>query len=514
MVAQISTVAFQGIEARTIEVQVQISGGMPAFTIVGLPDKAVSEAKERVRAALIAIGLSLPPERIIVNLSPADIPKEGSHFDLPIAVGLLVALGVISDEDIAEHLVMGELGLDGSLRAVTGTLPAAIHANSLGMGFICPHASGSEAAWAGQIDIWAPKNLLALINHIKGSQILTPPEPIMTLEELHQPDLIDIKGQEVAKRALEVTAAGGHNLLMVGPPGSGKSMLASRLPGILPPMSPEEALETSMIASLAGELLDGKLTRNRPFRNPHHSASMPALIGGGAKAKPGEVSLANNGVLFLDELPEFSRTTLEALRQPIESGRAVIARAMAHVSYPARFQLIAAMNPCKCGYLDDASQACNRAPRCAADYQTKISGPLYDRIDIHMDVPAVSAADLTLPPPSEGSKTVALRVAHARQLQLDRFQDIAAGKNIYCNAQADGKLLEDIATPSEAGRKLLNSAIENMKLSARGYHRVLKVARTLADMASEEKVQEHHIAEALSYRRISPQIQSSFMKSA
>ena len=303
-------------------------------------------------------------------------------------------------------------------------------------------------------------------------------------------------------------------MLMVGPPGSGKSMLASRLPGILPPMSPEEALETSMIASLAGELLDGKLTRNRPFRNPHHSASMPALIGGGAKAKPGEVSLANNGVLFLDELPEFSRTTLEALRQPIESGRAVIARAMAHVSYPARFQLIAAMNPCKCGYLDDASQACNRAPRCAADYQTKISGPLYDRIDIHMDVPAVSAADLTLPPPSEGSKTVALRVAHARQLQLDRFQDIAPGKNIYCNAQADGKLLEDIAAPSEAGRKLLNSAIENMKLSARGYHRVLKVARTLADMASEEKVQEHHIAEALSYRRISPQIQSSFLKRA
>ena len=514
MVAQISTVAFQGIEARTIEVQVQIAGGMPAFTIVGLPDKAVSEAKERVRAALIAIGLSLPPERITVNLSPADIPKEGSHFDLPIAVGLLVALGVISDEDVVGHIVMGELGLDGSLRAVTGTLPAAIHANSLDMGLICPHASGSEAAWAGQLDIWAPKNLLALINHIKGSQILTAPEPCMTLDESFQPDLIDIKGQEVAKRALEVTAAGGHNLLMVGPPGSGKSMLAARLPGILPPMSPEEALETSMVASLAGELLDGKLTRNRPFRNPHHSASMPALIGGGSKARPGEVSLANNGVLFLDELPEFARPTLEALRQPLESGRAVIARAMAHVSYPARFQLIAAMNPCKCGYLDDASLACNRAPRCAADYQTKISGPLYDRIDIHMDVPAVSAADLTLPPPAEGSKAVALRVAHARQLQLDRFADIAPGRNVYCNALADGKLLEDVAAPSKAGRKLLNTAIENMKLSARGYHRVLKVGRTLADMASDENVQEHHIAEALSYRRISPQLQSSFMKSA
>lgn len=514
MVAQISTVAFQGIEARTIEVQVQIAGGMPAFTIVGLPDKAVNEAKERVRAALIAIGLSLPPERITVNLSPAAIPKEGSHFDLPIAVGLLVALGVISDEDVAEYLVMGELGLDGSLRAIAGTLPAAIHASSMDMGLICPYASGPEAAWAGQIDIWAPKNLLALINHIKGSQILTPPVASMELDDTPQPDLVDIKGQEIAKRALEVTAAGGHNLLMVGPPGSGKSMLASRLPGIMPPMTPEEALETSMVASLAGELLDGKLTRNRPFRNPHHSASMPALIGGGAKAKPGEVSLANNGVLFLDELPEFTRPTLEALRQPIESGRAVIARAMAHVSYPARFQLIAAMNPCKCGYLDDASQACNRAPRCAADYQTKISGPLYDRIDIHMDVPAVSAADLTLPPPAEGSKAVALRVAHARQLQLDRFANLAAGSNIRCNAQADGKLLEDIAAPSEAGRKLLNSAIDNMKLSARGYHRVLKVARTLADMAADEKVQEHHIAEALSYRRISPQMQSSFLKRA
>ena len=506
MVASITTVGFQGIDARSIDVQVQIAGGMPTFTIVGLPDKAVSEAKERVRAALTAIGLALPPERITVNLSPADIPKEGSHFDLPIALGLLVAMEVIPEDALADKVVMGELGLDGSLRSVTGALPAAMHASAMDAGFICPETSGPEAAWAGGADIWAASSLIALINHIKGTQVLTPPEPKVMESANNHLDLRDIKGQETAKRALELVAAGGHNLLMVGPPGSGKSMLASRLPGILPPMTPEEALETSMVASIAGALEENGLSQTRPFRNPHHNASMPALIGGGARAKPGEVSLAHNGVLFLDELPEFNRATLEALRQPMESGRAVIARAMAHVNYPARFQMIAAMNPCKCGYLDDAGLACSRAPRCAGDYQAKISGPLYDRMDVHIDVPAVSAADLSLPPPAEGSAEVAARVERARTIQQVRYADLAPDAKLRCNAEVDGTLLEEIAAPDVAGRALLNSAVGGMKLSARGYHRVLRVARTLADMEAVENVREHHIAEALAYRRISPQV--------
>jgi len=502
VVASIKTVAFQGIDPITIEVQVQIANGMPTFTIVGLPDKAVSEAKERVRAALTAIGLSLPPDRITINLSPADIPKEGSHFDLPIAIGLLVAMEVIPSDAIENKVAMGELGLDGSIRAVAGALPAAMHANAQDMGFICPEESGSEAAWAGNEDVWAAKNLIGLINHIKGTQVLSAPKPIVQTPPHSHLDLSDIKGQETAKRALEVAAAGGHNMLMVGPPGAGKSMLASRLPGILPPMTAEEALETSMIASIAGTIKGGMISNQRPFRNPHHNASMPALIGGGSRAKPGEVSLAHNGVLFLDELPEFNKASLEALRQPIESARAVIARAMAHVSYPARFQLVAAMNPCQCGYLDDAGLACSRAPRCGATYQSKISGPLYDRIDIHIDVPAVLASDLSLPPASEKSADVARRVLRARTLQQNRYKGLSKDTPIRCNAYADGKLLEEIAPLDTAGQNLLNTAANAMRLSARGYHRVLRVARTLADLEGSKNISKDHVAEALSYRRL------------
>ncbi|MEX0298800.1 MAG: YifB family Mg chelatase-like AAA ATPase, partial [Kordiimonas sp.] len=381
MVASVQTIAFEGIKACAVEVQVQVSSGLPSFTIVGLPDKAVNEARERVRAALSAIGMSLPAERITVNLSPADRPKEGSHYDLPIVLALLAAMGVLPVDSVAETVAMGELGLDASIRPVAGVLPAALHASSEEMPFICPAASGSEAAWAGGEDIIAAPHLLALINHIRGRQVLASPEPKVDEEIAAHLDLSDIKGQEAAKRALEIAAAGGHSMLMMGPPGSGKSMLAARLPSILPPLTPQEALEASMVASVAGQLTDGVIKKIRPYRNPHHSASQPALIGGGAKAKPGEVSLAHSGVLFLDELPEFSRATLEALRQPIETGEAVIARAQAHVTYPARFQLIAAMNPCRCGYLDDAGLACSRAPKCASDYQAKISGPLYDRMD-------------------------------------------------------------------------------------------------------------------------------------
>ncbi len=504
MLARVRTVAFQGIDVLSVDVQVLLAGGLPAFAIVGLPDKAVGESKERVRAALSAIGLALPPKRITVNLAPADLAKEGSHFDLPIALGLLVAMGAISPEDLDGYVVLGELGLDGSIAKVAGVLPAALHASGAGAGLICPKAQGGEAAWAGEIEVLAPGDLIQLINHFKGSQILTPPEPRLADDNSQYPDLKDIKGQESAKRAIEIAAAGGHNLLMIGPPGSGKSMLAQRLPGLLPPLDPAEALEVSMIHSLSGNLTDGRLMKRRPFRDPHHSASLPSLVGGGQRAKPGEVSLAHLGVLFLDELPEFQRQTLEALRQPLESGRVTVARAAAHVTYPARVQLVAAMNPCVCGHLDDAALACGRAPKCALDYQAKISGPLFDRIDLHIDVPAVSASDLSLPPPREGSAQVAARVFRARAIQAARYK----AHGIRTNAECEGELLDATVPLDEGSRGLLTQAVERFRLSARGYHRVLRVSRTLADLESSPNnmvpVRQIHVAEALTYRRIQP----------
>jgi magnesium chelatase family protein len=510
MVARIATVAFQGIEVLDIDVQVQFASGNPYFGVVGLPDKAVRESGDRVRAALSAIGLGLPPKRILVNLAPADVLKEGSHFDLPIALGMLVAMGVVAAEDAAEYTVLGELGLDGALAPVAGVLPAALAAVAHGRGIICPAACGGEAAWAGELDIVAAPTLLALINHLKGTQVLARPRPRLAEDDAvpggRYPDLADIKGQETAKRALEVAAAGGHNLLMVGPPGSGKSMLAQRLPGILPPLEAAEALEVSMVHSLAGMLTGGRITQRRPFRDPHHSASLPALVGGGTRARPGEVSLAHHGVLFLDELPEFQRPALESLRQPIESGKAVVARANHHVTYPARFMLVAAMNPCRCGYLDDPALGCGRAPKCAREYQSRISGPLFDRIDLHVDVPQVSPADLSLPPARETSAQVAARVARVRAAQRARYQELGDGggdaKPIRTNAEADGELLERVAAPDAPGRQLLTQAAERLKLSARGYHRVLRVARTLADMDGAGGVRRLHVAEALSYRRI------------
>ncbi len=510
MVARVATVAFQGIDVLGVDVQVQIGAGMPGFALVGLPDKAVGESRERVRAALGAIGLALPPKRITVNLAPADLLKEGSHFDLPIALGLLTARGVLPVEEIAGYCALGELGLDGRVTSVAGVLPAAIGASARGLGLICPAAQGGEAAWAGGIEVLAAPSLLALVNHFKGTQVLSPPVPKMAEETAGGPDLKDIKGQETAKRALELVAAGSHNLLMVGPPGSGKSMLAARLPGLLPPLSPAEALEVSMIHSVAGRLDEGRLMRRRPFRDPHHSASLAALVGGGIRARPGEVSLAHLGVLFLDELPEFQRPTLEALRQPIETGRVMVARANAHVTYPARFQLVAAMNPCRCGHLDDPTLACGRAPKCATDYQARISGPLFDRIDCHVDVPAVAAADLSLPPPAEGSAEVAARVAAARAAQSERYAGLAGGSNgggdtpVRTNADVDGELLEKVAAPDADGRRLLTEAADKFKLSARGYHRVLRVARTLADLEGKDAVKRIHVAEALSYRRVAP----------
>jgi magnesium chelatase family protein len=502
VVSRVKTVAFQGIDVLDIDVQVQILNGMPQFTLVGLPDKAVGESRERVRSALYALGLALPPKRITVNLAPADVLKEGSHFDLPIALALLAAMDVLSGEEIDRYIALGELALDGALTPVAGVLPAAVNASAHGRGLICPAASGGEAAWAADIEILAAPTLLALINHFKGSQVLSPPEPkLAAANGAAIPDLGDVKGQETAKRALEIAAAGGHNLLMMGPPGSGKSMLAARLPGLLPPLSAVEALEVSMVHSVSGLLAGGGLLRQRPFRDPHHSASLPALVGGGTRARPGEISLAHKGVLFLDELPEFARSTLEALRQPLETGRAVVARANAHVTYPADVQLVAAMNPCRCGYLADMAQGCGRAPKCGQDYQAKISGPLFDRIDIHVEVPAVQASDLSLPPARENSAAVRARVIAARQVQADRYASV---KEISVNARAEGALLDKVATPDASGLTLLTDAATRMQLTARGYHRVLKVARTLADLDGADGVRRLHVAEALSYRRLAP----------
>jgi len=499
MYGQIATVAFVGVEARPVEVQVRITPGQPTFAIVGLPDKAVAESRERIRNALHAVGLGLPYRHITVNLAPADLPKEGSHFDLPIVLALLVAMGAISPEAVAGFAAIGELALDGSIRAVPGALPAAIGANALDKGLICPAACGPEAAWAGEdVDVLAPPHLISLVNHFKGLQTLARPKPNLERGGAPLSDLRDVRGQESAKRALEVAAAGGHNLLMIGPPGSGKSMLAARLASVLPPLTPEEMLEVSMVHSLAGELMGGKLSTERPFRAPHHSASMAALVGGGTRPKPGEASLAHLGVLFLDELPEFQPGVLDALRQPLEVGEIVIARANHRISYPARVQLVAAMNPCKCGG-GAPGTACKRGPRCASDYQGRISGPLLDRIDLKIEVPAVSAANLVLPPPSEGSAEVRARVTAARERQRARFAAHGA-KGARTNAECSGRLLEAIAMPDEAGLALLRQAADALRLSARGFHRTLRVARTLADLDGAEGIGRLHVAEALSYR--------------
>lgn len=505
MAAKISTVAFEGARARLVDVQVQIAGGHVGLFVVGLPDKAVAESRERVRAAFASIGLSLPGKRVIVSLSPADLPKEGAHYDLPIALAVMAAMDVLPQNAFEGHVAMGELALDATLAPVVGALPAAMAANGADLGLICPKACGPEAAWAGEMEILAADTLMAVVNHFKGLAALSPPKR----GELEVPaaglDLRDVRGQEHAKRALEVAAAGGHNLLMVGPPGSGKSMLAARLPGLLPPLTVRELLEVSMIQSVAGLLERGQLTRTRPFRAPHHSASMPALVGGSSRAKPGEVSLAHHGVLFLDELPEFHPQALDSLRQPLELGQVSVARAARHVSYPARFQLIAAMNPCRCGGHGGADgRGCQRGARCGAEYRGRVSGPLMDRVDIHVTLPAVRASDLALPPSVEGTAEAAARVAQAREAQLSRNGAVdgpgGRGAGGCLNAHLSPAQLDRWAQYDGAARSLLVGAAERMGLTARGYHRVLRVARTIADMEGAATIGRTHVGEALVLR--------------
>jgi magnesium chelatase family protein len=497
MVARAFTVAFEGVEARMVEVQCAVSAGMPHFGVVGLPDKAVSEAKERVRAALSAMSIALPSKRITVNLAPADLPKEGSHFDLPIALALLAALGIIPPDEVERVVALGELSLDGRILPVAGALPAAMAAAEEDRALLCPRACGAEAAWVGGCQVLGASSLDEVVRHYTGQSPIAPSEAGEVTLAAPGRDLADVKGQERAKRALEIAAAGRHHLLLVGPPGSGKSMLAARLPGILPPLSAIEALETSMIHSLAGLMGEGGISRVRPFCEPHHTASMAAIVGGGKGAKPGQISLAHNGVLFMDEFPEFPRAVLETLRQPIETGEVVVARANAHVRYPCRFLLVAAANPCRCGFMTDPARACAKVPVCGADYLGRISGPLMDRFDLRVEVPPVSWSDLDLPGTGESSAAIAARVAGARAVQTRRYADHDA---VRVNAEAEGRLLEEVATPDADGRDLLARAADRFGLTARGYHRVLRVARTIADLDGSVSVRRPHVAEAVGYR--------------
>lgn len=490
--------ARSGVRAPEVRVEVHLGGGLPSMSIVGLPAAAVREAKDRVRAALQSSQLEFPARRITVNLAPADLPKDGGRFDLPIALGILAASGQIPQQALADTEFMGELGLTGELRAVDGALPATLAATAAGRSLVLPGANGPEAALAGRARVTTARTLLEVCAALKGHKSLPRAQAHAAAATACGPDLADVRGQAHARRALEIAAAGSHHLLFLGPPGCGKSMLASRLPGLLPPQTDDEALESAAIVSAAGQGHGpGDAARAwgvRPFRAPHHSASAVALVGGGSLPRPGEVSLAHNGVLFLDELPEWSRSALEVLREPLESGTVTVSRAARSIEFPARFQLVAAMNPCPCGWAGDASGRCRCSEESVDRYRARVSGPLLDRIDLHVDVPRLSPGELRMAaPPAESSAAVAGRVADARQRQLDR-----AGK---ANAQLGPAEMRETCSLSDHDQRLLDTAADRLRLSARSVHRVLRVARTIADLGDSEGIVTAHLTEAIGYRR-------------
>jgi magnesium chelatase family protein len=484
--------ALAGLSAPEVAVEVHLANGLPSFTLVGLPETEVKEARDRVRAALQNSGFDFPSKRITVNLAPADLPKESGRFDLAIALGILIASGQIKAPTLDAHEFAGELSLSGELRPVRGTLAMCLSASGAGRAFVLPQASADEASLVARATILPAGSLLDVCAHLSGSAPLAPHIPAVPPAPIFVPDLAEVKGQAQAKRALEVAAAGGHSLLMSGPPGSGKSMLAQRLPGLLPPMTESEALESAAVHSLAGSF-SAERWAQRPFQAPHHSASAPALVGGGGVPRPGEISLAHHGVLFLDELPEFERRVLEALREPLETGHIRVSRAARRAEFPARFQLVAAMNPCPCGWLGHGSGKCRCTPDQVARYRGKLSGPLLDRIDLMIDVPAVTEAEITGRAEGEPSSVVRARTIAARQRQIDR-----QGKP---NAALGPDEVERHCLPDCGGAALLKQALTRLDLSARAYHRILKVARTIADLSGEYIIRAPHVAEAIQYRR-------------
>lgn len=504
MLAKALSSALLGIDAVIVDVEVDIAQGLPQFATVGLPDGAVKESKDRVKSALKNAGYDFPPRKITVNLAPADLKKEGTAFDLPISVGILAATGVIKGERLKEFLLLGELSLDGSVKPVRGCLPVAVAARSAGLrGIVVPLENAPEGAVVEGVDVIGVTELAEVVEFLNGEREIEPFR-VDVAEFFEQSaeagdDFSEVKGQEHAKRALEVAAAGAHNILMIGPPGSGKTMLSRRIPTILPRMSFEEAIETTKVYSVMGLLdRDNALVAQRPFRSPHHTISDVGLIGGGNTPRPGEVSMANHGVLFLDELPEFKKHVLEVLRQPLEDGRVSISRALMSLTYPSRFMLVAAMNPCPCGYLGDPLHPCSCTPIMVQRYRSRISGPLLDRIDIHIEVPAVKYRDLADGREGEGSRDIGSRVERARGVQRDRFR----GSKVHSNAQMTPRFIKKFCEPDTAGSRLLELVTDRLGLSARSYSRILKVARTIADLDGSDAVREQHVSEAIQYRSL------------